>query len=152
MPIKVISPGLATTVQDLGRPGYYHLGIPISGAMDRLALRAASDAEGVGWFDAETLPALSFDHDEIVAVALQRLRAKLDYSTIAFQFLPPTFTLSDLQRVYEIILGEAIDKRNFRKWILALDQIEETGELRQGSHRPAKLYRMREPGSVEIIK
>ena len=119
---------------------------------DRLALRAASDAQGVGWFDAETLPALAFDHNEIVSVALQRLRAKLDYSTIAFQFLPTTFTLSDLQRVYEIILGEAIDKRNFRKWILALDQIEETGDLRQGSHRPAKLYRMKDPGSVEIIK
>ena len=119
---------------------------------NRLALRAASDAEGVGWFDAEALPPLAFDHDEIVAVALERLRAKLDYSTIAFQFLPATFTLSDLQRVYEIILGEAIDKRNFRKWVLALDQIEETGDLRQGSHRPAKLYRMRDPGSVEIIK
>ena len=119
---------------------------------DRLALRAASDAEGVGWFDAEALPALAFDHNEVVSVALQRLRAKLDYSTIAFQFLPTTFTLSDLRRVYEIILGEAIDKRNFRKWVLALDQIEETGDLRQGAHRPAKLYRMRDPGSVEIIK
>ncbi len=119
---------------------------------NKLALYAASDAEAVGWFDAEALPVLAFDHKEIVTVALERLRAKLDYSTLAFQFLPDTFTLSDLQRVYEIILGEAIDKRNFRKWVLALDQIEETGALRQGSHRPAKLYRMKEPGSVEIIK
>ena len=108
--------------------------------------------EVVPTFEAEALPDLAFDHAEVVAVALQRLRAKLDYSTITFQFLPATFTLSDLQRVYEIILGEAIDKRNFRKWVLALDQIEETGDLRQGPHRPAKLYRMKEPGSVEIIK
>lgn len=126
---------------------YYAL-IPSS----RLALQAASDAASVAWFDIDALPPLAFDHEEIVALALQRLRAKLDYSTLAFQFLPNTFTLSDLQRVYEIILGEAIDKRNFRKWVLALDQIVETGAYREGAHRPAKLYRMRDPGAVEIIK
>lgn len=119
---------------------------------DRLALRAATDAASVDWFDVEPISPLAFDHDEIMAVALQRLRAKLDYSTIAFQFLPTTFTLSELQRVYEIILGEAIDKRNFRKWVLALDQIEETGQRREGPHRPARLYRMKAPGTVEIIK
>ena len=126
---------------------YYAL-IPSS----RLTLQAASDAARVDWCDIDTLPPLAFDHEEIVQRALQRLRAKLDYSTLAFQFLPDTFTLSNLQRVYEIILGEAIDKRNFRKWVLALDQIVETGAYREGAHRPAKLYRMRDPGSVEIIK
>ena len=120
---------------------------------DRLQLRAATDAEAVGWFGMDELPALAFDHTDIIAMAHQRLVAKLDYSTLAFQFLGRDFTLSELQSVYEIILREALDKRNFRKWALALDQIEETGrERRDGAHRPAKLYRLKEPGTVAIIK
>jgi len=120
---------------------------------DKVRLQAATDAEAVGWFGLGELTSLAFDHDDIVAMAHQRLVAKLDYSTIAFQFLPETFTLTELQRVYEIILREALDKRNFRKWVLALDQIEETGDLhRDSACRPAKLYRMREPGTVTIIK
>lgn len=120
---------------------------------DRLEIRAATDAEAVGWFALDELPELAFDHAKIVAMAHERLAAKLDYSTIAFQFMPPRFTLSELQRVYEVILDEEIDKRNFRKWVLALEQIEETGEKRrEGAHRPAMLYRVREPGAVRIIK
>jgi 8-oxo-dGTP diphosphatase len=120
---------------------------------DRLRLRAATDAEAVGWFGMEELPELAFDHTDIIAMAHERLVAKLDYSTIAFQFLDGDFSLSELQSVYEIILREQLDKRNFRKWALALEQIEETGrERRDGAHRPAKLYRLKEPGSVAIIK
>lgn len=120
---------------------------------DKLQLRAATDAEAVGWFGMDELPDLAFDHPEIIAIAHQRLVAKLDYSTIAFQFLGRDFTLSELQSVYEIILREELDKRNFRKWALALEQIEETGrERRDGAHRPAKLYRLKEPGTVAIIK
>jgi 8-oxo-dGTP diphosphatase len=67
--------------------------------------------------------------------------------------MPESFTLSDLQAVYEIILRADIDKRNFRKWVLALERIEETGELhREGPHRPAKLYRIRNRDQVDIIK
>jgi len=122
-------------------------------ASDQLSLCAATDAEAVGWFGLDEMPDLAFDHEEIIAMAHDRLSAKLDYSTIAFQFMAETFTLSELQSVYEIILGEAIDKRNFRKWILALEQIEETGELRrEGSHRPAMLYRVIHPDQVDIIK
>ncbi len=122
-------------------------------ASDQMVLRAATDAEAVDWFDMDTLPELAFDHRQIVAMAHKRLVAKLDYSTIAFQFMPQEFTLSELQDVYEIILREELDRRNFRKWILALEQIEETGrEKRQGAHRPAKLYRVIDPGRVEIIK
>jgi len=120
---------------------------------DRLQLRAATDAEAVGWFGMDELPALAFDHTDIIAMAHERLVAKLDYSTLAFQFMGGDFTLSELQSVYEIILREALDKRNFRKWALALEQIEETGrERRDGAHRPAKLYRLNEPGTVAIIK
>ena len=120
---------------------------------DKLQLRAATDAEAVGWFGLEELPELAFDHEEIFTMARQRLVAKLDYSTIAFQFLPAEFTLSELQAVYETIQQAPLDKRNFRKWVLALEQIEETGgERRDGAHRPAKLYRVIEPGTVAIIK
>ena len=120
---------------------------------DKVRLQAASDAEAVGWFGMDELPELAFDHDEIVKMAHERLVAKLDYSTIAFQFMPEEFTLGELQDVYSIILQEEIDKRNFRKWVLAMERIEETGqERRDGPHRPAKLYRVKDPGKVEIIK
>ncbi|OGI42082.1 MAG: NUDIX hydrolase [Candidatus Muproteobacteria bacterium RBG_16_64_11] len=120
---------------------------------DKLQLRAATDAEAVGWFGMDELPGLTSDHSEIVELAHQRLVAKLDYSTIAFEFMPELFALSDLQEVYEIILRQEIDKRNFRKWVLALEQIEETDEERRGgTHRPARLYRVKHPGKVAIIK
>lgn len=120
---------------------------------DRLTLMASTDAEAVGWFGLDELPALAFDHDDIVEMAHQRLVAKLDYSTLAFQFMPEEFTLTELQAVYEIILRENIDKRNFRKWVLALERVEETGEYRRdGAHRPAKLYRLINRDRVDIIK
>lgn len=119
----------------------------------RLQLRAARDSEGVAWFALSELPELAFDHAAIVATAHQRLAAKLAYSTIAFQFMPEKFTLSDLQAVYEIILDETLDKRNFRKRILSLAQIEDTGEVRRnGSHRPARLYTVRNRDEVQIIR
>jgi 8-oxo-dGTP diphosphatase len=115
--------------------------------------RAASDAAEVGWFAFESLPKLAFDHAEIIAMAHRRLVAKLDYSSIALQFMPGTFTLSELQRVYEALLSQTLDKRNFRKRILALDLIEETGRSRRnGKHRPAREYRARHPKRVEIIR
>jgi len=120
---------------------------------DRLALRAATDAEGVGWFAIDEIPPLAFDHAEILTLARQRLVAKLDYSTIALQFMPELFTLSELQQVYELILGTPMDKRNFRKRILALDAIEETGdEKREGAHRPAKLYRVTDRSRIDHIR
>ncbi|MEO1767177.1 NUDIX hydrolase [Thiobacter aerophilum] len=120
---------------------------------DRLTLKAGSDAKQTAWFPYGALPPLAFDHREIVDKAHERLVAKLEYSTIAFQFLPAQFTLSELQEVYEIIRSEPLDKRNFRKWVLARNLIEETGaQRRNGSHRPAKLFRTKYPGRVEIIR
>lgn len=120
---------------------------------DRLRIKASSDAAAAAWYPLDELPDLAFDHNEIIALAHQRLVAKLNYSTIAFQFMPETFTLSELQGVYEILRNESLDKRNFRKWILALDQIVETGEQRRsGSHRPARVYRVKHPDRVEIIR
>ncbi len=120
---------------------------------DRLQMRALEGAREVRWFTLDRLPPMAFDHAEIVKMAHQRLIAKLDYSTIAFQFMPETFTLGELQTVYEIILREQLDKRNFRKRVLALDRISSTGEQRRnGNHRPARLYRLKFPDKVEIIK
>ena len=120
---------------------------------DKIEIRAASDAEGVSWFGMQELPELAFDHPEILQTAHQRLVAKLDYSTIAFQFMPKAFTLTELQQVYELILRESIDKRNFRKRILSLNLIKETGkERKDGAHRPAKLYRVIDRSRVEVIK
>ncbi len=109
--------------------------------------------ERLCWFPVNQLPPLALDHTTIVAMAHKRLAAKLAYSTIALQFMPERFTLSALQAVYETILGAALDKRNFRKRVLAMGCLEATGELdRQGNHRPARLYRARTPGKVEFIK
>lgn len=120
---------------------------------DRINLRASSDAAAVDWFSVDALPPLAFDHHDIVEKARERLVSKLEYSTIALRFMPEKFTLSELQAVYEIIRGEPMDKRNFRKWLLGLGRIEETQEeRREGNHRPAKLYRAKFPGKVEIIK
>jgi 8-oxo-dGTP diphosphatase len=120
---------------------------------DRLHIRAASDAKAVAWFALEDLPPMAFDHEKIVDMAHRRLVAKLDYSTIAFQFMPEAFTLSELQTVYQIILREELDKRNFRKSVLAMSCLERTSEQRRnGKHRPAQLYRLKSPGRVEFIK
>jgi 8-oxo-dGTP diphosphatase len=127
---------------------YYAL-VPI----DRLSVRAASDASEVAWHPCERLPPLAFDHAQIVQLALERLAAKIDYSTIALQFMPQRFTMSELQRVYEIILGAPQDKRNFRKRVMAYGCIEPTGETRRnGNHRPAQLYAVKAPGRVEYVK
>ena len=120
---------------------------------DEVEIRAATDAEGVSWYGMEELPNLAFDHAEILDAAHERLVAKLEYSTIAFQFMPREFTLTELQTVYELILREPVDKRNFRKRILSLKLIKETGkERKSGAHRPAKLYRVIDRTRVDVIK
>ncbi len=122
-------------------------------ASKRLRLRTDEHSEGVAWFALDELPELAFDHAQMADTAHQRLAAKLDYSTIAFQFMPERFTLSDLQKVFQIILNRELDKRNFRKRMLAMDQIRQTSEVRRnGSHRPARLYRVNNPHEVQIIK
>ncbi len=113
----------------------------------RMQVRAASDAADVGWFSVYNLPELAFDHAKILKYALDRLRGKLDYTNIAFSLLPEQFTLRELQRVYEIILHQRLDKRNFRKKILSTGptgilKVEDTGAKKmEGTHRPARLYR-----------
>jgi 8-oxo-dGTP diphosphatase len=87
------------------------------------------------------LSKLAYDHDEMLLTALTRLRGKLTYTTIAQYLLPKQFTLSELQAVYEGVLQKELDKRNFRKKILALEIVRETGRMQEGvKNRPAALY------------
>lgn len=92
------------------------------------------------------LPRLAYDHADIIAYAHERLIMKLSYTNAVFAFLPPTFTLAQLQSAYEAIFGHEFDKRNFRKKFLSLDLMYETGDShRDGAHRPAKLYAFNTP-------
>lgn len=100
------------------------------------------------WSPAAAPAELGFDHTRIVATAVARLRGKLAYSNVAYGLLPPAFTLTELQAVYELVLGRALDKRNFRKKVAALPLLVETEEQRRGSHRPAQLYRFTQPRLV----
>jgi 8-oxo-dGTP diphosphatase len=109
--------------------------------VSRLQIRGASDAGEAAWWNIYDLPDLAFDHARILHYAVQRLRWKLEWTALGFLLLPAEFTLSELQRVYETVLHEPLDKRNFRRKMLAADVLEETGNLREGDHRPAKLYR-----------
>lgn len=107
--------------------------------------------EATGWFPLKELPTLAFDHQHIVQYALERLRYKLEYTAVGFRLLPDEFTLSELQKAYEIVLDEELDKRNFRRKILAAGIIEETGRMHtQGEGRPAKLYTYLDDSVTEV--
>lgn len=103
---------------------------------------AATDAAAAAWHPLSALPPLAFDHAAIIETAVLRLRGKVRYAPIGFELLPPRFTLTQLQRLYEIILERPLDKRNFRKKLLSLDIVVETDEVQRGvRHRAARLYR-----------
>lgn len=117
-----------------------------------LPSKAETHSPNVGkWHILKDLPPLPSLCREVIDYALRRLRYKLEYSAVGFQLLPEEFTLSELQHTYEIILGERLDKRNFRRRILQAGIIEETPHLRQGEGRPARLYRYR-PDAVAEVK
>ena len=105
--------------------------------------KTADDAKATDWFPINKLPEkLAFDHKDILKTAIRRLRAKITYAPVGFELLPPKFTLSQLQALYETILGISIDKRNFRKKMLSLNflvPLEEKSSSESG--RPAQLFR-----------
>lgn len=104
--------------------------------------RASTDAADARWFPAVEPPPLAFDHADILVTALTRLRGKLRYQPIGFELLPEKFTLTQLQQLYETVLGTPLDKRNFRKKVLGFDLLIPLDEThRKGPHRPAQLFR-----------
>lgn len=111
----------------------------------KLHLKADANAEDVRWFCVTELPELAFDHAVIVQEALVAVKERLENSAIAFQLLPDKFTLTELQRVFELVQARTLDKRNFRKKMLASGILRDTGETKmEGYHRPAQLYAFRE--------
>jgi 8-oxo-dGTP diphosphatase len=109
--------------------------------VSRQNIRAADDAAEAQWHSVFKPPKLAFDHHKILDYAVWRLRNKIEWTTVGYELLPKKFTLSELQRVYEVILQKPVDKRNFRKRILAQGEIRELNETRSdGAHRPARLY------------
>ncbi len=116
-------------------------------------IRAATDAESAAWYPLAELPRLAFDHAAIIERAVERLRGKVRYAPIGFELLPPRFSLTQLQRLYEIVLERTLDKRNFRKKILSLGLVVETDELEQGvRHRAARLYRFDRKKYERLLK
>jgi len=108
------------------------------------ALRAGADASDAAWFDVTSLPPLAFDHRRIAEYAHQRLRNKLDYTNVGFELLPGRFTLTELQMVHEAILGQSLDKRNFRRKTIQRGIVKPTKEWQRTGRKPAQLYRFSE--------
>lgn len=119
-----------------------------------IQLKTTEKYADVKWWPVNNLPTLAYDHRAVIMEAMHRLASKIQYTNIAWSLLPKEFTLTELQRVYEVIMGRELDKRNFRKRINDLKLIRATGKKRYGmAHRPAALYtfRKRELEYVEVV-
>ena len=114
--------------------------------------RAGSDASRAQWFDISAPPRLAFDHADILAKALARLRAKVRYEPIGFNLLPEKFTLAQLHALYEALLDRPIDLPNFRRAILRMGLLHEAGEEKDVAHRPAKLFRFEEKRYAQLVR
>ena len=106
-------------------------------------VRAGDDASEAAWHPLRRLPRLAFDHPKIVAMARRRLQDRLrdPAREAGFHLVPAHFTLTELQKVYEAVLGRTLDKRNFRARFLGRGIVEPVAQQRKGRHRPAQLYR-----------
>lgn len=103
------------------------------------------------WFEVTRLPHLAYDHAEIAEYAVRRLKSKLEYTNIACNLLPATFTFAQLEELYGIVLGRALDRRNFRRRIMAMNLLSRLPLQRRGSHRPAALYSFQQRG-LQVIE
>ncbi|MEW6273364.1 MAG: hypothetical protein AB1689_29140 [Thermodesulfobacteriota bacterium] len=136
-------PGSDAHVEQLytfGEPGRDPASRVVSVAYLALLARPMA-APGIVWHPCDALPHLAYDHAAIARVAIERLRGKLAYTNLAFALIGRTFTLAELQQVYEAVLGRPLDRRNFRKRVLSLGLLTPLAETRHGAHRPARLYR-----------
>jgi 8-oxo-dGTP diphosphatase len=112
-----------------------------------LELAKGANAADVAWFDVDELlqaPALAFDHSDILLAAVERLRSKVEYTSLPAFLLQEPFTLPQLQRTYEVVLGRPVDKSGFRTRMLAADFLEEVGFVESESNRPPMGYRLKD--------
>jgi len=142
-----------TGVSDLYLEQLYSFGAPKRDPRERVVsiayfalispdrpLKAGSDASETQWVSVNECPPLAFDHEKILLCAVERLRNKLEYTTVGFQLLPSKFTLGELQEVYETILDKKLDKRNFRRKIAELKILRPLDDYRVDVGRPAQLF------------
>lgn len=117
-------------------------------------LKASTDAENAKWFSIKKIPALAFDHKQILSTAIERLRTKVRYQPIGFELLDKKFPFSDLEKLYTALLDKDINRRNFSKKILSFGFLEETGELSVpvGKGRPSKMYQFNQKRYKELLK
>lgn len=116
-------------------------------------LYASSDAEDAKWFSIKELPELAFDHQKIIDTALNRLRTKIQYQPIGFNLLHDEFLFSELENLYQTIVGQELDRRNFRKKIMSYGLLHETTKLKkEGSGRPGKLFTFNQQKYQELEK
>ncbi|OZG74180.1 NUDIX hydrolase [Hahella sp. CCB-MM4] len=115
---------------------------------DQTTLSMDSRSEEVAWVPVTQVGELelAFDHEQILQACHERLRAKVQYTSVPVNLMPEVFTLVELQKTFEIILGSPIEKKSFRRRIADADILEETGEMKSGPSRPAKLYRVKNKG------
>ncbi len=113
---------------------------------EAVQLRSGANAAEVGWFEVEAAlrKRLAFDHGELLAAAVARLRSKVEYTSLPAFLLEEPFTLPALQHAYEVVLGRPVDKSAFRKRMLDGEFMEEAGMVGGGPGRPAMSYRLRD--------
>ena len=107
----------------------------------------------IGWFDITNLPELAYDHKKIAAYALKRLQWKVEYANVVYSLLPRYFSLTEMQKVYEVILGRKLDRRNFHRKVKSLGIIKPANKKQIGKHRPAQLYEFssRKPRIIAVL-
>ncbi len=120
---------------------------------DSVRLKATKKYEDIRWSSVDKLGNLAYDHNEIINCALLRLRYKLEYTNVVYSLMPEKFTLSHLQKVYEMVLDKKLDKRNFRRKILSLGLIKKTGKEKNVPYRPSKIYsfKIKKPAIIEVF-
>jgi 8-oxo-dGTP diphosphatase len=114
-------------------------------------IAAQTDAEDVAWFNIKKLPRLAFDHKRIIDVAIKRLRGKITYEPVGFELLDKEFPFSDLEKLYQTLLDQEIDRRNFKKKIVSLGILEELDEtIQRKAGRPARLFKFNKKKYFEL--
>jgi len=114
-------------------------------------LQKGANTADIDWYaidDAQVASALAFDHESILAAAIERLRSKAEYTSLPAYLLPEEFTLPELQHAYEVVLGRPVEKSAFRTRVMSAELVEETEGRRVGPNRPAQLYRLKSPGEL----